>query len=218
MIIISTAIIITVLVTVTVGVLQKEIIARGRTQAAGNDQGQGELLIIIRSPNPCLRNYNIASNNRYGDQGKFWDGFQWVAKTVPKVRDFVHTTDVKKVQISGLPLELGLKPEDIRQELNFQLNANYHPESDIIKTVDLILAQNAIAIELGSREDISKIKDTFDGKEMLGQRLIVTSFEGKTINFNTTEMANEAASSSNPIANSAMTAAQAAAIGISGAE
>lgn len=149
---------------------------------------------------------------RYGDKDVVWDGFQWVTKTKPIVRNIEHVTDVKKVQISGLPLELGLRADMLKDEFNAQLKEKYNPEKDIIKSVDLILAQNSIAIELGSRDDISKIKDTFDGKKFLEQELRVTSFENKTINFNVTGAYDAAASTSNPIAHTPQTAAQAAAI------
>lgn len=142
----------------------------------------------------------------------FWDGFQWVSKTNPKIKNLEHTTDVKKVQISGFPLELGLKAEDIKMELNRQLREKYNPEKDIIKSVDLIPAQSAIAVELGTRDDISKIKEIFDEKRMFGQDLRVISFEDKTISFNVAGSFNDAAGMSNPIVNSAQTAAQAAAI------
>jgi len=128
------------------------------------------------------------------------------------VRNIEHVTDVKKVQISGLPLELGLKADMLKNEFNAQLRKKYNPQKDIIKSVDLILAQNSVAVELGSRDDISKIKDTFDKKEFLGEELRVTSFEDKTINFNVTGAYDPAASTSNPIAHTPQTAAQAAAI------
>ena len=128
------------------------------------------------------------------------------------MRNIEHVTDVKKVQISGLPLELGLKADMLKNEFNAQLRKKYNPQKDIIKSVDLILAQNSVAVELGSRDDISKIKDTFDKKEFLGEELRVTSFEDKTINFNVTGAYDPAASTSNPIAHTPQTAAQAAAI------
>lgn len=146
------------------------------------------------------------------DQKLFWDGFQWVAKTKPIIRNIEHSVDVRKMEISGLPLELGLKAESIKDLLNAQLNQKYRPEKNIIKNVELILAQNSVAVELESRDDISKIRDTFDGEEVLGQRLQVTSFENRMVNFNVTGVHDEAASSSNPIAHSTKTAAQAVAI------
>eukprot|EP00826_Nyctotherus_ovalis_P047055 TRINITY_DN5366_c0_g2_i1.p1 TRINITY_DN5366_c0_g2~~TRINITY_DN5366_c0_g2_i1.p1 ORF type:complete len:291 (+),score=54.57 TRINITY_DN5366_c0_g2_i1:618-1490(+) len=116
------------------------------------------------------------------------------------------------MEISGLPLELGFKAEAIKDMLNAQLNQKYHPDENIIKNVELILAQNSIAVELESRDDISKIRDTFDGEEILGQKLQVISFENKIINYNVGGVYNEAAGSSNPIAHSTKTAAQAVAI------
>eukprot|EP01022_Parablepharisma_sp_SALTPOND_P004510 TRINITY_DN120419_c0_g1_i1.p2 TRINITY_DN120419_c0_g1~~TRINITY_DN120419_c0_g1_i1.p2 ORF type:complete len:561 (-),score=27.37 TRINITY_DN120419_c0_g1_i1:4163-5845(-) len=165
-----------------------------------------------RSPHPYLQNYEKEPDKRYGEQKLFWDGFQWVSKTTPIIKNLEHTTNTKKVQISGLPLELGLKAEDIKRELNTKLKERYRTDKDIIQKVDLILAQNAVAVELGTRDDIPKIKETFDGQKMLGQYLRVTSFEDKTINFNVSSNFNTATSMSNPIANSAQTAAQAAAI------
>lgn len=159
-----------------------------------------------------MKSYEKVPDKRYGDQKLFWDGFQWVSKTTPIVKTFEQSTNTKKVQITGLPLELGLKAEDIKKELNSKLQEKYKTHDDIIQKVDLIIAQNAVAVELTSKEDIPKIKETFDEQKMLGQTLHVTSFEDKTIVFN---VANGTASSStmfNPIANSAKTAAQAAAI------
>lgn len=128
------------------------------------------------------------------------------------MRNIEHVTDVKKVQISGLPLELGLKADVIKDEFNARLREKYHPDKDIINAVSLILAQNSVAVELESKNDIPKIKETFEGLNLLGQQLHVTSFEDKTINFNVTGTYDAAASTSNPIANTAQTTAQAAAI------
>lgn len=128
------------------------------------------------------------------------------------MRNIEHVTDVKKVQISGLPLELGLKADVIKDEFNARLREKYPSDKDIIKAVNLILAQNSVAVELESKSDIPKIKETFEGLNLLGQELHVTSFEDKTINFNVTGTYDAAASTSNPIANTAQTTAQAAAI------
>lgn len=149
---------------------------------------------------------------RYGEQKQFWDGFQWVARTTPIVRNFEQVTNTKKVQISGLPLELGLRADDIKRDFNKKLREKYKTEKDIIIQVTLILAQNAVGVELRLREDIPKLKETFDGMKMLGQTLRVTSFEDKTINFNVSSGSAGFTSLSNPLANSAQTAAQAAAI------
>ena len=167
---------------------------------------------LHRSPHPYLAKYEEMPDKRYGEQKLFWDGFQWVSKTNPIVKNFEQSTNTKKVQISGLPLELGLRADDLKKELNAKLKEKYHNDKDIILKVDLIVTQNAVAVELSTREDIAKIKETFDGQNMLGQSLRVTSFEDKTINFNVSSNSNASSSMFNPIANSAQTAAQAAAI------
>ena len=145
----------------------------------------------------------------------FWDGFQWVGRTAPLVRNFEQVTNTKKVQISNLPLELGLRADDIKRDFNKRLREKYKVEKDMIQTLTLIVAQNAAGIELSSKEDIPKVKETFEGLKMLGQTLRVTSFEDKTMNFNVGSFGSPStslSSLSNPLANSAQTAAQAAAI------
>jgi hypothetical protein len=152
---------------------------------------------------------------RYGEQKMFWDGFQWVSRTMPLVRNFEQVTNTKKMQISNIPLEIGLRAEDIKRDFNKRLKDKYKCDKDMIQTLTLINAQNAVGIELASKDDINKIKDTFDGFKFLGQALRVTSFEDKTMNYNVTGFGNSSASMnslSNPLANSAQTAAQAAAI------
>ena len=178
-----------------------------------------------RSPNPFLKDYGKDSyttgigtipEKRYGEQKMFWDGFQWVSRTTPLVKSFEQVTNTKKVQISGLPLELGLRAEEIKRDFNKKLKERYKTDKDLIQSVTLIVAQNAAAVELASKDDIPKIKETFDGQKLLGQVLRVTSFEDKTINFNVTNSfggTNVSLNSlANPLANSAQTVAQSAAI------
>jgi len=146
----------------------------------------------------------------------FWDGFQWVSRTKPLVQNFEQVTNTKKIQISNIPLELGLRAEDIKRDFNKKIKEKYKIDKDLIQTATLIVAQNAAALELSSKDDIHKIKETFEGMKLLGQSLKVTSFEDKTINFNVQGNFSNTASSltnlANPLANSAQTAAQAAAI------
>ena len=145
----------------------------------------------------------------------FWDGFQWVGRTTPLVRNFEQVTNTKKMKIANVPLELGLRADDLKRDFNRRLREKYRGDKDMIQTLTLINAQNAVGIELASKDDIGKIKETFDGLKLLGQVLRATSFEDKTMNYNVTGFGNSSASMSslsNPLANSAQTTAQAAAI------
>lgn len=60
---------------------------------------------------------------------KFWDGFQWIIKTncLPTIDSNLmsQTRKMRRVQISNLPLYLGLVDKDIADIVNKVLIENY---------------------------------------------------------------------------------------------
>ena len=92
----------------------------------------------------------------------FWDGFQWVTRTTPLITSFEQTITTKKVQVSNLPLELGLTAHDVINFLNAAIQERINDKKEIIQNVKLIPAQNSADVELFSKDDIDKIK-SIDG-------------------------------------------------------
>ncbi len=65
---------------------------------------------------------------------KYWDGFHWVAKTDNKGKKdpsvMLQTQRMRKVQISNLPLYLGLTEQDVHCLVEKYLVDNFLAESN----------------------------------------------------------------------------------------
>lgn len=115
-------------------------------------------------------------NMRVEKNKLFWDGFQWVTRNNPIVTSFEQTTNTRKVQISNLPLDLGLTAPEIKNFFNSKIMDKYSLSKDPIENVILIPTQNSAAVELTSKDHISKIK-AFDGKHKIWSVKLLKRFK-----------------------------------------
>ena len=94
----------------------------------------------------------------------FWDGFQWVPRT--NSQNFVDpnilnsTKKMRKVQISNLPLELGLSKENIEGLVTEFMLKNYLNDannSNPVINVELNDKDKTVIIEFSSVEETSRL-------------------------------------------------------------
>lgn len=137
----------------------------------------------------------------------FWDGFQWVAKTnsVPNIDPNIlnQTRKMRKVQISNLPLYMGLTENDIKQIVSKFLIDNFlNDVGNFTPVVSVTLNHqgNYAVLEVSSVEETNRLikiesikifnqncKITRVGESMYGQTLnlqtLVTNAQVKFILF-----------------------------------
>lgn len=101
------------------------------------------------------------------DPGKpkyFWDGFQWVARTnsVPNIDPNIlnQTRKMRRVQISNLPLYMGLTEKDIMQIVSKFLIDNYLNDDGNVKPVlstQVNHQGNFAVMEISSVEEANRL-------------------------------------------------------------
>jgi hypothetical protein len=94
----------------------------------------------------------------------FWDGFQWVARTnsVPNIDPNIlnQTRKMRRVQISNLPLYMGLTEKDIMQIVSKFLVDNYLNDDGNTKPVlssTLNHQGNFAVMEISSVEEANRL-------------------------------------------------------------
>lgn len=105
------------------------------------------------------------NNNQQNEHGNnvIWDGFRWVEKNVSLAgmdqTTLVHTKKMRRVQISNLPIYMGLKQDDIRTCISTFIVANYlnnKGNTDPVVECELNSKAKSAVVELSSVEEATR--------------------------------------------------------------